>query len=115
MSPQHSRQPDDPYRVLDVARDASPSQIAAAYRALVRALHPDTRHEPANPARLAEVLAAYALLRDTHRRAAYDRQHPASTTPSPGAGATQIPVHVHPDRPRRQPDIRVGPVRRHHH
>jgi DnaJ-class molecular chaperone len=101
--------------VLGVACDASPAHIAAAYRALIRVLHPDAQDEPANPVRLAEVLAAYALLRDPHSRAAYDRQHHPATAPRPsGADRTQIPVRVHPGRPRRQPDIRVGPVRRHH-
>lgn len=102
----------DPYLILGVARTAKPAEIATAYRALVRALHPDTLDEPADPAHLAEVLAAYTLLRNPHHRATYDRQHPAAAPP-PGPGSTSIPVRVHPTRPRRQPDIRAGPVRYH--
>ncbi|GGU23386.1 DnaJ domain-containing protein [Lentzea flava] len=89
------RDPPDPYRVLGVPRDATPSEIRAAYRALLLALHPDTRAEPSDPARLAEVVAAHAQLRD------------AVSTPPSG-----VPIPVRVRRPRReQPDIRVGPVR----
>ncbi|GAA3892657.1 hypothetical protein GCM10022243_67040 [Saccharothrix violaceirubra] len=105
-------QPRDPYQVLGIARAATPAEIATAYRALVRALHPDAQHQPADPARLAEVLAAYTLLRDPRRRATYDRQHPV-TAPPPDPGSTSIPIRVHPAHPRRQPDLRVGPVRHH--
>jgi DnaJ domain len=89
----------DPYRVLGVARDATPAEITARYRALLLALHPDTQSEPADPDRLAEVLAAYALLRDTAQ--------PVPAEPVP------IEVRVHNERPHHEPDIRVGPVRRH--
>lgn len=99
----------DPYRILGVTRTAESGEITAAYRALVRALHPDTRGEPADPARLAEVLAAYHLLRDPRRRAAYDREH-SPLTPPRAPGSTSIPVRV---RSPRRPDIRVSPVRRH--
>lgn len=90
----------DPYRVLGVPHDASPAQIRAAYRALLRGLHPDTRAEPADPARLAQVVAAHAQLRDAGRR----ETPPSSTTGTP------IPVRVRSPRAER-PDIRVGPVR----
>lgn len=110
MPPHPAAPPPDPYQVLDVSPDATFEQITAAYRVLVRALHPDTQQQPADPARLAEVLAAYALLRDPRRRAAYDAAPPA---PLPASGATPIPVRVRHTRPQRQPDIRVGPVRRH--
>ncbi|KZB79289.1 DnaJ domain-containing protein [Amycolatopsis regifaucium] len=101
----------DPYRVLGVTRTAEDGEITAAFRALVRALHPDTRREPADPARLAEVLAAYRLLRDPRRRAAYDRRHSPAAPRDPGA--TPIPVRVRTGHSPRQPDIRVSPVRRH--
>lgn len=100
----------DPYRVLGVGPDATATEITASYRAKVLALHPDTQSEPANPALLADVLDAYALLRDPERRAAYDAEH----TPR----ETRIQVRVHRVQRemwldvRRAPDIRVGPVRR---
>jgi len=102
----------DPYRTLGVARTAPPAEIAAAYRVLVRALHPDTQREPADPARLAEVLAAYTLLRDPRRRATYDRRHPVAAPP-PQPKSTPIPIRVHPADPPRQPHLWVGPVRHH--
>ncbi len=103
--------PDDPYHVLGVPRDATPSEVTAAYRALVRDLHPDARPDPVDPALLAAVLAAYAELRDPRRRASYDSEHPLS--PQPDRATTPIPVRVHPRPASRPPDIRVGPVRRH--
>jgi curved DNA-binding protein CbpA len=59
---------DDPdfYAILGVAPDASPAQIAHAYRWLIRACHPDP-----DPAVLTAAAAAYAILRDPARRAAY--------------------------------------------
>lgn len=100
-----------PYQILGVSRDATPSEITAAYRALVRHLHPDAQQQPTDPARLTEVLAAYAELRDPHRRARYDSQHPVE--PLPDREPTSIPIRIHRRDGRNQPDIRVGPVRRH--
>jgi curved DNA-binding protein CbpA len=65
----------DHYTVLGVERTASAAQITSAYRRLMRVLHPDAR--PAGPAareRFAEVIDAYAVLRDPARRAAYDAE-----------------------------------------
>ena len=96
----------DLYAVLDVASDASQSQISRAYRRLVRANHPDIHPEP-DSAALAAAAAAYAILRDPARRAAYDRSQRTvrDQPPSPSP-----PV---PRRHRRVPDIRAGPVRWH--
>ncbi|NIH88330.1 J domain-containing protein [Amycolatopsis granulosa] len=83
----------DPYAVLGVPRDATPAQISAAYRRLVRELHPDAA-DP-DPERLAEVLAAYRALRE--RPVPVAPPQPARRVrrrPSPG-----------------EPDIRAGPVR----
>lgn len=100
----HLTPPADPYLVLGVPRDAGQADIAAAYRVLVRTLHPDTGD--ADPERFAAVLAAYRLLRDPRRRAAYDRDHPRPAD-------VPIPVKVRQPPPSREPDLRVGPVRRH--
>ncbi|WP_275895892.1 MULTISPECIES: J domain-containing protein [Amycolatopsis] len=85
----------DPYAVLGVPREATPAEITAAYRRLVRALHPDAP-EP-DPGRLAEVLAAYRELRDSPRPA---------EPPRPEPRAVRRPAR------RWEPDIRAGPVRR---
>jgi curved DNA-binding protein CbpA len=94
----------DLYAVLGVAPDASLAQIGAAYRRLVRANHPDLHPEP-DPARLTDAAAAYAILRDPARRAAYDR----SRRPVPDQHPASPPQLRH----RAVPDIRAGPVRWH--
>ena len=48
--------------------------IGAAYRALMRHYHPDTNPDPAAQARVRQITAAYAVLRDPARRAEYDAQ-----------------------------------------
>jgi curved DNA-binding protein CbpA len=97
---------DDPYLVLGVTPDATPVQIAHAYRQLIRALHPDTQPNAGAASSdfttLATAAAAYAILRDPVRRAAYDRsRHPYRDQ------------HIAPPAPqpyRREPDFRAGPV-----
>lgn len=59
----------DYYELLGVARDASPAQIRAAYRARAKVMHPDTGGTPATFRRLRE---AYETLLDPRRRAGYD-------------------------------------------
>jgi curved DNA-binding protein CbpA len=86
----HSFQP-DPYVVLGVEPSATAEQITHAYRALLRRHHPDTRptadehgNAPAeDAARLQQILHAYAVLHDPHRRARYDRSRHPSPPPHP--------------------------------
>jgi curved DNA-binding protein CbpA len=59
------------YEVLGVARSASTEQVRAAYRAAARDHHPDAGGDPA---RMRAVNAAWTVLGDPVRRAAYDRQ-----------------------------------------
>ncbi len=118
----------DLYAVLGVSPDAELGELASAYRRRLRQLHPDTRrqhHADQQPGQLAlpslaEVLHAYAVLRDPTQRAAYDHARTAQARTDPaGTGASSwsaVPIPVH----RRtsatdalQPWIRVGPVRRH--
>ena len=81
----------DPYLVLGVSAGASQQDIARAYRRAVQHAHPDAR--PADPAaaaaRFQALTAAYDLLRDPHRRAAYDRGHPARQPSSPPPRSAQ--------------------------
>ncbi|MDN3294326.1 J domain-containing protein [Streptomyces ficellus] len=80
-----ARGQENPYTVLGVAPTASDAQIRAAFRRLVRALHPDTTAgEPVAGDQLDRVVAAYETLRDPQRRTAYDdsrRAQPASPAP----------------------------------
>jgi curved DNA-binding protein CbpA len=71
-----SRQPNY-YRILDVALHADHAQIQHAYRRLAKQHHPDlVPQERRRWARtqMARINAAYEVLGDPERRAAYDRQ-----------------------------------------
>ncbi len=64
----------DPYRTLNVARDADDATIKKAYRRLAKEHHPDRNAGKAGAAeQFAAVSAAYDLLKDKDRRARYDR------------------------------------------
>jgi curved DNA-binding protein CbpA len=65
----------DPYAVLRVASDAPWSTIQAAYRALARRHHPDIAGET-GIGEMRRINAAWEILRDPKRRAAYDALHP---------------------------------------
>jgi curved DNA-binding protein CbpA len=103
-------QPRDLYELLGVAPDARTAEITRAWHRLARVLHPDAQpgHTGA-PARFQELEAAYRVLRDPARRAAYDQvlrlPVPAAARPAaprwpgsipPGATVQAGPVHVSP-------------------
>jgi hypothetical protein len=56
----------DPHAALGLGPDATPDEVAKAYRRLAKRHHPDRRPEDADAAavRMAEINAAYAMLRD---------------------------------------------------
>ena len=65
---------EDPYKVLGVARDATPDAIKAAYRKLARRHHPDLNPgKPEAEQRFKAVSAANDLLSDPDKRARFDR------------------------------------------
>jgi curved DNA-binding protein CbpA len=70
-----SREDLDPYVVLGVPRQASPEEIARAYRRAARLTHPDGGGSGAGSERFRLVNDAYEVLRDPGRRAGYDRLH----------------------------------------
>lgn len=114
----------DYYAVLGIPRQASPAEIARAYRQQLRRVHPDTRPAgddqsasgggQAEPDAVGDVLAllreAFAVLGDPARRADYDRR----TTPAPRPPRPAPP----PEPSHRQPyltgppdpPLRAGPV-----
>jgi hypothetical protein len=53
----------DPFAVLGVTPDASAEEVAAAYRALAKRWHPDRADGPQAARRMAEINAAYDLVR----------------------------------------------------
>lgn len=63
----------DYYEVLGLPRNATQDDIRRAYRKLARKYHPDvSKLDDAEP-RFKELGEAYAVLKDTEKRAAYDR------------------------------------------
>jgi hypothetical protein len=91
----------DHYATLGVARDASADEIAEAFRALVKQLHPDiARGEQPDTERFTQITAAYEVLSDDGRRADYDRIHGqrAITSDSGGEAARSRQVPVAPRR-----------------
>jgi len=83
----------DPHRVLDVPPAATPDEIAATYRRLAKEWHPDRGGGAAAESRMAEINAAYDLL----RAAEWTRRHetdvaPARRAPSPRRGAWLPPA-----------------------
>jgi DnaJ domain len=81
---------DDFYGVLQVEPQAGDEAIRAAYRRLARLYHPDLNADPAAAERMRRINAAYAVLSDPSRRAAYDARRFLPTAP--------VATIVHPRR-----------------
>ncbi|MGH2351546.1 MAG: DnaJ domain-containing protein [Chloroflexota bacterium] len=62
----------DLYVTLGLRPNASTAAIRAAYRRLARRHHPDVNHAPDAALRMVDINAAYELLGDPEKRAAYD-------------------------------------------
>ncbi|HYJ56264.1 MAG TPA: DnaJ domain-containing protein [Mycobacterium sp.] len=123
----------NPYAVLGVTPIASAAEINQAFRAKLRALHPDTRTRDAagtaGDTALRQLIAAYHLLRDPVHRAQHDRNAAAAAAPRPQQrpspsppqrstaspeGPVTIPVtHRHSQAPVAGYLLWAGPVRRH--
>jgi molecular chaperone DnaJ len=77
------------YEALGIRRGAGPTEIRRAWQRLSRALHPALNPgDPVAAERYREAAAAFAVLSDAQKRAAYDRgELPVATvTPPPDAG-----------------------------
>jgi curved DNA-binding protein CbpA len=85
-----SREQQDPYGVLGVGRQASPDEIARAYRRAARATHPDGGGSDAGAERFRAVSDAYDVLRDPGRRAGYDQRHPLRREEATGAAGGSV-------------------------
>ncbi|HEX8533023.1 MAG TPA: DnaJ domain-containing protein [Allosphingosinicella sp.] len=62
------------YAILNVAPDADPAVVEAAYKALMKKYHPDVRSEDPESSRrmAAEINEAFHILKDPAKRAEYD-------------------------------------------
>jgi curved DNA-binding protein CbpA len=88
----------DPYKVLQVDPEAEDEVIQAAYRRLAQKYHPDRATGDEAVARMVALNAAWELIGEPDRRAAYDLAHgdrrsasaggPARAAEGPTAGAT---------------------------
>ena len=80
--------PKDHYAALGVNRDASQEEIKRAFRKLARKYHPDVAAGAEAEARFKEINAAYDVLKDPEKRAAYDTPEPQ---PDPRPGGARGP------------------------
>jgi curved DNA-binding protein CbpA len=79
---------DSLYELLEVDERADPGEIAHAFRRLAKRWHPDLNSTHEATERMQHISAAYEVLRDPDRRAAYDR----ALRPEPLASATTAGV-----------------------
>jgi curved DNA-binding protein len=78
----------DYYKIMGLAKNASPDEVKRAYRKLARKYHPDVSKEANAEAKFKELGEAYEVLKDPKKRAAYDQigsnwQHGQKFTPPP--------------------------------
>lgn len=84
----------DPYRVLQVLPTADQEVLNAAFRALAQKYHPDHDASKAAARRMAELNAAWAVVRDPELRASWDRSQRRVTydfKPAPAPQAAPPP------------------------
>lgn len=62
----------DYYKILHIAKEASPEEIKRAYRKLARKYHPDVNKDADAEIRFKEIGEAYEVLKDEEKRKAYD-------------------------------------------
>jgi len=104
------------YRILDVALAADQAEIKHAYRVLAKRYHPDRvpreRREWART-QMARINAAYEVLGDPARRAAYDRQQGYTAPHAAQAEETGPSSSPHTTKSARQRnrDTRLRPER----
>ncbi len=93
------------YAVLNVAPDADPAVIEAAYKALIKKYHPDmlAGAPGGDLRRAAEINEAFQVLRDPDRRARYDHDERARQDAfRRAAAAASSPLIYHSPPPKRR-------------
>ena len=76
----------DYYEVLGVPKSASPEDLKKAFRQQALKYHPDRNKDADASEKFKEVNAAYQVLSDPERRAAYDRYGHAGVSGNGGRG-----------------------------
>lgn len=84
----------DYYKILGVKPEAELKEIKTSYRKLARKYHPDVSEAKDAEEKFKEVAEAYAVLKDTEKRAEYDEirqygQHGQQFKPPPGWQSSQ--------------------------
>lgn len=78
----------DYYEILGVAKTASQDELKKAYRKLAMKYHPDKNpNDKKAESKFKEISAAYDILKDDQKRAAYDRMGHAAFNQTGGGGA----------------------------
>ena len=104
----------DPYKILQVDPEAEDEVIQAAYRRLAQKYHPDRASGAEAMERMVSINAAWELIGEPARRAAYDKSvrqrsatpatggtpWPGAATPPPSATSTTPPPARRPTSPR---------------
>jgi curved DNA-binding protein CbpA len=103
----------DPYKILQVDREAEDEVIQAAYRRLARKYHPDLAESADAAARMAGINAAWELIGDPEARRAFDRSRTAAAPPpgsaDPTTGSSGAGDSTPPARGRGTPTPRPTP------
>ncbi|WP_437721430.1 molecular chaperone DnaJ [Sorangium sp. So ce861] len=85
----------DPYEVLGVERSSTQDEIKSAFRRLAAQHHPDKNPgDQGAHVRFKELNAAYQILSDPQKRAAFDRFGPAAVGAAAGSGFQGVPFDM---------------------
>lgn len=78
----------NPYKILGVEKSASEKELKSAYRKLAMKYHPDKNpDDEAASNKFKEINAAYDVLKDPQKKAAYDQYGEAAFNQGAGGGA----------------------------
>jgi len=70
----------DYYRILNISKSATESEIKLAYRKLAKQYHPDVNKSPEAVDKFKEITSAYEVLSDKDKKSIYDSGHGPSSS-----------------------------------